>query len=67
MRIVRFALREGAERDPQYGVLEDENSIRSIASDPLYAGVHLLETRHDLSDVRLLAPVIPRSKVVCVG
>jgi 2-keto-4-pentenoate hydratase/2-oxohepta-3-ene-1,7-dioic acid hydratase in catechol pathway len=48
-------------------VLEDETTIRAIASDPLYAGVHKLETTVLLKDVRLLAPVIPRSKVVCIG
>ena len=48
-------------------MLEDETTIRAIASDPLYAGVHKLETTVLLKDVRLLAPVIPRSKVVCIG
>ena len=67
MRIVRFALREGKDREPQYGIFEDESTIRAIASDPIYAGVHPLDTRYALDDVRLLAPVIPRSKVVCVG
>ncbi|CAB4674520.1 unannotated protein [freshwater metagenome] len=48
-------------------MLEDEKTIRAIASDPLYAGVHKLESTVLLKDVRLLAPVIPRSKVVCIG
>lgn len=67
MRIVRFALREGSDREPQFGFLEDDSTIRSIASDPLYAGIHPLDQRHSIDEVRLLAPVIPRSKVVCVG
>lgn len=67
MKIVRFALREGKDVDPQYGVLEDESVVRAIASDPIYAGVHPLSQKYDLDEVRLLAPVIPRSKVVCVG
>lgn len=67
MRIVRFALKEGADRDPQYGIIEDGDRIRSIASDPIYAGIHPLNERFNREDVRLLAPVIPRSKVVCVG
>lgn len=69
MRIVRFAPPAGSPlgSDPHFGVLEDDHTIRAIASDPLYAGIHPLETQISLSEVRLLAPVIPRSKVVCVG
>lgn len=67
MRIVRFTVREGENQEPQFGIIEDESTIRSIASDPLYAGVHLLEERFQIEEVRLLSPVIPRSKVVCVG
>ena len=69
MRIVRFTPPAGSTlgTDPHFGVLEDETTIRAIASDPLYAGVHKLETTVLLKDVRLLAPVIPRSKVVCIG
>ena len=69
MRIVRFASPSGSPlgSDPHFGVLENETTIRAIASDPLYAGIHLLDTTIPLSDVRLLAPVIPRSKVVCIG
>jgi 2-keto-4-pentenoate hydratase/2-oxohepta-3-ene-1,7-dioic acid hydratase in catechol pathway len=47
--------------------MEDENTVRAIASDPLYAGVFKQEETFVLEDVRLLAPVLPRSKVVCVG
>lgn len=67
MKIVRFSLREGSDRDPQFGLLEDEATIRAIASDPLYAGIHPRDQRYSLDEVRILAPVIPRSKVVCVG
>lgn len=69
MRIVRFTPPAGSVlgTDPHFGVLEDETTIRAIASDPLYAGVHKLERTVALKDVRLLAPVIPRSKVVCIG
>ena len=69
MRIVRFTPPAGSAlgTDPHFGVLEDETTIRANASDPLYAGVHKLETTVLLKDVRLLAPVIPRSKVVCIG
>ncbi|NDE53652.1 MAG: DUF2437 domain-containing protein, partial [Actinobacteria bacterium] len=69
MRIVRFAPPAGSAlgTDPHFGILEDDTTIRAIASDPLYAGIFKEEATFNLSDVRLLAPVIPRSKVVCVG
>jgi 2-keto-4-pentenoate hydratase/2-oxohepta-3-ene-1,7-dioic acid hydratase in catechol pathway len=69
VRIVRFAPPEGSKlgADPHFGILEDDKTIRAIASDPLYAGVFPEEDRFSIDDVRLLAPVIPRSKVVCVG
>src|SRR5689334_24761193 len=35
--------------------------------DPLHVGIHLSGKEHDLADVRLLAPVLPRSKVVGIG
>ena len=75
MRIVRFTV-PGAE-GPQYGTLTgdldeygqpaDDAVIVALAGDPLYAGVHILEQTYPLSAVGLLAPVIPRSKVVAIG
>jgi len=41
--------------------------IAVLTGDPLFAGFHLTGQKVRLDDVRLLAPVIPRSKVVCVG
>ncbi len=35
--------------------------------DPFYSGIQLTGVRHKLEDVRLLAPVIPRSKIVGIG
>lgn len=69
MRIVRFVPPTGSKigTDPHFGVMEDESTIRAIASDPLYAGIFKEEETFKLDEVRLLAPVIPRSKVVCVG
>ena len=69
MRIVRFTPPQGSKlgSDPHFGVMEDEKTIRAIASDPLYAGIFKEDETFLLEDVRLLAPVIPRSKVVCVG
>ena len=39
----------------------------ALAGDPLYVGIKLLDEEHRLADVRLLAPVLPRSKVVGIG
>jgi 2-keto-4-pentenoate hydratase/2-oxohepta-3-ene-1,7-dioic acid hydratase in catechol pathway len=73
VRIARFTTGE----DPIYGVVTgdvddlgipaEDSTIVALAGDPLYVGVHLTEEEHKLSDVRLLAPVIPRSKVVGIG
>lgn len=66
MRVARFA----GDDDPQFGVVGDEDGVPTIAvlkGDPLYAGFELTGQKIPLEDVRLLAPVIPRSKVVCVG
>ena len=69
MRIVRFVPPAGSSigTDPHFGVMEGENTVRAIASDPLYAGVFKQEETFALEEIRLLAPVLPRSKVVCVG
>ncbi len=66
MRVARFA----GDDDPQFGVIGDDDGVATIAvlnGDPLYAGLNLSGQKIPLADVRLLAPVIPRSKVVCVG
>ena len=73
MRIARFTTGE----DPQYGVVTgevDDNGIPdedcvvvALAGDPMYVGTKLLSEEHRLADVRLLAPVLPRSKVVGIG
>ena len=66
MRVARFA----GDDDPQFGVIGEEDGVPTIAvlkGDPLYAGFELVGQKIPLDDVRLLAPVIPRSKVVCVG
>lgn len=39
----------------------------ALAGDPLYVGTKVLSQEHKLSDVKLLAPVLPRSKVVGIG
>ena len=73
MRIARFTTGE----DPQYGVVTgdvvelgipaDDTVVVALAGDPLYVGVQLTEQQFPLKEVRLLAPVLPRSKVVGIG
>ena len=73
VRIARFT----AGDDPAYGVVSgdldeygqpaDDSVVVELSGDPLYAGIQPTQTEHRLSDVRLLAPVIPRSKVVAIG
>lgn len=70
MRIARFS----AGGDPQYGIVElavdggdHPDSIATLTGDPIATPVQLTGQRQALADVRLLAPVIPRSKVVGVG
>lgn len=66
MRVARFA----GDDDPQFGVVGEEDGVPTIAvlkGDPLYAGFELTGRKVPLDDVRLLAPVIPRSKVVGIG
>jgi 2-keto-4-pentenoate hydratase/2-oxohepta-3-ene-1,7-dioic acid hydratase in catechol pathway len=73
VRIARFTTGE----DPQYGVVTGEvdefgqpaedSVVVALAGDPLYVGIKLLDQQHRLEDVRLLAPVLPRSKVVGIG
>lgn len=62
MRIARFVLDD----DPTYGVV-DGGEVAVIAGDPFFQGIQPTGARHRLDDVRLLAPIIPRSKVVCFG
>ncbi len=64
--MARFA----GDDDPRYGVVGadgDTPIIAPLKGDPLYAPLELTGEKLALEDVRLLAPVIPRSKVVCVG
>jgi 2-keto-4-pentenoate hydratase/2-oxohepta-3-ene-1,7-dioic acid hydratase in catechol pathway len=73
VRIARITTGE----EPQYGVVtgevddlglpDEDATVVALACDPLYVGVQLTATEVPLSDVRLLAPVLPRSKVVGIG
>jgi len=69
MRIVRFTPNEsvGIGNDPHFGVLNDKDQILVLKGDPLFSGIVPTETKVALNDVKLLAPIIPRSKVVCIG
>jgi len=73
VRIARFTTGD----DPLFGIVtgdvdelgipSDDSFVVPLQGDPLYVGIHPTEQQVPLSDVRLLAPVIPRSKVVGIG
>jgi 2-keto-4-pentenoate hydratase/2-oxohepta-3-ene-1,7-dioic acid hydratase in catechol pathway len=51
----------------EFGQPADDSVIVALAGDPMYVGIKVLDQEYKLSDVRLLAPVLPRSKVVGIG
>ena len=51
----------------EFGQPSEDTVVVALAGDPLYVGVKLLDQEYKLADVRLLAPVLPRSKVVGIG
>ena len=70
MRIARYVIGDQI----QFGVVEltsdggqNPETVATLTSDPLAGPVNYTGERHPLADVRLLAPVIPRSKVVGIG
>lgn len=70
MRIARFSTGS----DPAFGIVElaadggkFPDSVSTLTGDPLSMPVQLTGERHELEAVRLLAPVIPRSKVVAIA
>ena len=66
MRIARFS----ADDEPRYGLVGDDAGtavIGVVEGDPLYAGITFTGEKLRLDDVRLLAPVLPRSKVIGIG
>ena len=69
MRIVRFSANvdAGFGTDPHYGVINDNDQILVLKGDPIFGGIVPSESKIALSEVRLLAPVLPRSKVDCIG
>lgn len=62
VRIARFSHNDAI----KYGIV-DETDLVVLAGDPMFAGFETTGERIPLADTALLAPVIPRSKVVCVG
>jgi 2-keto-4-pentenoate hydratase/2-oxohepta-3-ene-1,7-dioic acid hydratase in catechol pathway len=70
MRIARFVIDSAADSTPVYGVVHGDpgnEQVAVIKGDPFYQGVTPTGQTHSLEDVRLLAPIIPRSKVVGIG
>lgn len=68
MKIARFQ----TEGEISFGILDAAEEgegveLVELVSDPMIAGYDTTGRRFPLESVRLLAPVIPRSKVVCVG
>lgn len=67
MKVARFQV----ESEISYGVLDEAASggieLVELQHDPMVAGYETTGRRFALDEVRILAPVIPRSKVVCVG
>ena len=63
MKIARFSLED---EEPVYGILDGDEYV-VLQGDPLYHGITPTPRRVAADAVTLLAPVIPRSKVVCVG
>ncbi|HLP22574.1 MAG TPA: fumarylacetoacetate hydrolase family protein [Microbacteriaceae bacterium] len=62
MKVARFS-HGGTIR---FGILDDD-ALVVLSGDPMYAGWDTTGERIPLGDAQLLAPVIPRSKIVCVG
>ncbi|MBZ4486067.1 fumarylacetoacetate hydrolase family protein [Microbacterium sp. cx-55] len=62
MRIARFSHQDAI----TYGIVDGKELV-VLAGDPMFVGYETTDVRVPISDIALLAPVIPRSKVVAVG
>ena len=62
MRIARFSHQDAI----RYGIVDDLDLV-VLDGDPMFAGYDTTGERVPLGDVALLAPVIPRSKIIAVG
>lgn len=63
MKIARFAT---PGEDPRFGVVDGEDLV-VLAGDPMYSGYETTGERVSLRSAKVLAPVIPRSKVIGIG
>ncbi|WP_395242829.1 fumarylacetoacetate hydrolase family protein [Agromyces sp. MMS24-K17] len=64
MKVARFSHGESI----SFGVVdEEEHELVVLKGDPMFAGFDPTGERVPLAEAKLLAPVIPRSKVVAVG
>jgi len=66
MRIARFVV----DSDPMYGIVEGESGseqLTVIKGDPFFNGVERTSVTHSIEDARLVAPIIPRSKIIGIG
>ncbi|PZU36731.1 MAG: 2-hydroxyhepta-2,4-diene-1,7-dioate isomerase [Microbacterium sp.] len=62
MKIARFSHHDSI----RFGIVDDTDLV-VLSGDPLFAGLETTGERVPLSQAALLAPVIPRSKIMCVG
>ncbi|WP_375399375.1 fumarylacetoacetate hydrolase family protein [uncultured Amnibacterium sp.] len=62
MKIARFT---SGGSDPQFGIIDDDELV-VLTGDPMFSGFETTEERVPIAEAKLLAPVIPRSKVVCI-
>ncbi|MFJ4252795.1 fumarylacetoacetate hydrolase family protein [Microbacterium sp. NPDC090003] len=62
MKIARFSHDDAI----LFGIV-DETDLVVLSGDPLFAGYEPTGDRVPIADAVILAPVIPRSKIVCVG
>lgn len=63
MRIARFTV----DNELYFGVVEGEQgeeTLTALFGDPFYGGVQPTDKKFSIEDVRLLSPIIPRSKVI---
>jgi 2-keto-4-pentenoate hydratase/2-oxohepta-3-ene-1,7-dioic acid hydratase in catechol pathway len=66
VRIARFS----TDDEPRFGLIGDDDGVETVAvvqGDPMYAGIEFTGEKIPVADVRLVAPVLPRSKVVGIG
>jgi 2-keto-4-pentenoate hydratase/2-oxohepta-3-ene-1,7-dioic acid hydratase in catechol pathway len=67
VRIARYTTGQ----DPTYGIVQDDDDgarfLAEVRGDPLYQPITYTGVLVPFDDARLLAPVIPRSKVIGIG